>query len=71
MEQKPNGALIGSIVIIIILIIGGIYFWKSSVKEQSTTPPVNVGSNTVPTDSSVSMEANLNNIDLNNLDQGI
>ena len=34
MEQKSNGALIGSIIIIVILIIGGIYFWKTSIKEK-------------------------------------
>lgn len=32
-EKKPNGALLGSIVIIIILIIGGIYVWQSKVQQ--------------------------------------
>ncbi len=61
-EQKSNGALVGSIIIIIILVIGGIYFWKSSVREQMMP---------LSSDSSTSMEANLNSIDMENLDQAI
>lgn len=62
-EQKINGALIGSIIIIIILIVGGIYLWKVGVKENSI--PAN--SNT----SSASLEADVNSIELENIDEGI
>jgi hypothetical protein len=34
MEQKSNGALVGTIIIIVILILGGIYLWTSKVEPQ-------------------------------------
>jgi hypothetical protein len=59
MEQKSNGALIGSVVIVVILIIGGIYLWKTAVKEKTTS------------DSAANVEANLNSMDMDGLDNGI
>ncbi len=32
-EKKPNGALLGSIIIIVILIVGGIFVWQAKVKQ--------------------------------------
>ena len=62
-EQKlnGNGALMGSIIIIIILIIGGIYFWKVSMKEKIEQP----------SDDTANMEAELDSVDLESLDQEI
>jgi hypothetical protein len=62
-EQKTNGALIGSVIIIIILIIGGIYLWKVSLKER----PVPLEN----TDTSANLETDLNDIDLESLDSEI
>jgi len=62
-EKKSNGALIGSIVVIIILIIGGIYLWKASLKEKNATPETS--------NDTVNLEADLNSIDLENLDEEI
>jgi len=62
-DQKTSGALIGSVIIVIILIVGGIYLWKVSMKEGAN--PAN------PSDSSASLEADANNIDLESVDQGI
>lgn len=64
-EQKSNGALIGSIIIVIILIIGGIYFWQTSLKEEVAPNSDLSSSNTS------SLEADLNSIDLDSLDEGI
>lgn len=61
-EKKSSGALIGSIIIILILIIGGVYLWKTNLKQ-----------NTMPTDSdgTANLEADLNSIELESLDEGI
>ena len=73
MEQKSNGALIGSIIIIIILIIGGLYLYKTSVKEkvgqvnQSTT----VNPTTSNSDSTTDIETDLNNTNIDNIDKAI
>lgn len=69
MEQKSNGALIGSFIIVIILIIGGLYFWQTTVKEKIA--PVNSNTNINEPDSTVNIEKDLNNINLNNLDKAI
>lgn len=42
-EKKPNGAVIGLIIIVVILIMGGVYIWQSQVKnvvENKDTTPV-------------------------------
>lgn len=57
-EQKTNGALIGSIVIIVILVIGVIYLLKNSLQETNT-------------DSADEIEANLNSMEFDSLDNGI
>ncbi len=62
-EQKSNGALVGLIIIVIILIVGGIYFWKNSMKENPA--PVGASSDTAK------LDANVNSVDLNNIDNGI
>ncbi|OGI75989.1 hypothetical protein A3C67_01315 [Candidatus Nomurabacteria bacterium RIFCSPHIGHO2_02_FULL_42_19] len=66
-EQKTNGALIGSVIIIIILIVGGIFLWKTSLKER----PVPTDEGSTSEDDTASMEAELNAMDLENLDGGI
>ena len=74
MENKSNNALIGSIVIVIIIVIGGIYLWKTSIKKQDSMPAsqnsqVNQAESQ-STDAS-NIEKDLNNVDVNNLDQGL
>ena len=59
--QKSNGALIGSVIIIVILIIGGIYLWQKTVKEKPAPP----------SDDLADLEANLNAVDLESLDEEI
>jgi len=61
LEQKSNGALIGLIVIIVILIVGGVYLWKTSLKENAQEDPYNTAE----------MEANLDSIELESLDEDI
>lgn len=71
-QQKSNGALVGSIIIIIILIIGGIYFWKNSVKEQVAPENTDISSDTESIDNSAAViEAELNSMDLESLDSEI
>lgn len=65
-EQKTNGALIGSIIIIIILIVGGIYLWQVSMTE--TTP---TDTNMEATDDTSKVEADVDNIDTEGLDEGL
>jgi hypothetical protein len=67
-QEKSNGALIGSIIIIIILIIGGIYFWKTSLEERVITPEETTSQNY---ETSADLEANVNSIDLESLDQDL
>lgn len=62
MQEKSNGALLGSVIIIIILILGGIYFWKTSMQEKLAPES---------SESTADMEANLNSIDLDSIDQEI
>ncbi len=72
MEQKSNGALMGSIIIIVILIIGGWYVWKTSVKQkiqQNNGTTVNTPSDN-PDDVS-NIEQGLNDVKLDTLDSGI
>lgn len=71
LEQKSNGALIGSIIIFIILIIGGIYLWRTVPKEK-TAPNNSEIENVVGTfDNTVNLEADINSINLENLDEGL
>ena len=69
-EQKSNGALTGLIIIVIILILGGIYFWKSGIKEDPTPTGVEDNTSLAP-DDTASLEADVNNIDLESLDSEI
>jgi hypothetical protein len=69
-QQKSNGALVGSVIIIVILIIGGIYFWQTKLKDKAM-PVENVGGDSVSSDDSLNLEADLNSIDLESLDSGI
>jgi len=68
-EQKPNGALIGLSIIVIILIIGGIYLWKNSARENNIVP--DSSDTTGSLDSAADLDANVNSIDLDNLDSEI
>lgn len=63
-EQKTNGngAVVGLIIIVVILIIGGIYLWKTGIKEQAAP---------VSSDSTENLEADVNSIELDSLDEGI
>ena len=67
-EQKTSGALIGSIVIIIILILGGIYLWRASMKARTLEENSSVGQSS---DDTADVEASVNNVDFDGLDQGI
>ncbi|MCX6757435.1 MAG: hypothetical protein NTZ44_00930 [Candidatus Nomurabacteria bacterium] len=72
MEQKSNGALIGSIIIIVLLIIGGVYLYQTSVKQkldQKNTPATVQTQST--TDEFSTLENETNNIDLNNIDKNL
>ncbi len=66
-DQKSNGALVGLIIIIIILVLGGIYLWK--VNLNKTTPSENTAVET--SEDTTSLEADVNSIDLESLDEGI
>lgn len=73
-EQKSNGALIGSIVIIVILIIGGIFLWKNSLGGRAVPPNYDLSQendSTTAYDSTAEIEANLNSMNFENLDEGI
>lgn len=59
--QKSNGPLIGAVIIVIILIVGGIYLWQKATKEKPMPP----------TDDFAELEANLNEVDLESLDEEI
>ncbi len=59
--QKSNGPLIGAIIIVVILVIGGIYLWQRTAKEAPLPPA----------DDLAELEANLNEVDLESLDEGI
>lgn len=67
-QEKTNGALMGSIIIIIILIIGGIYFFKTNLNQAPATPESGVSTESTST---TDLEANVNSIDLENLDNGL
>lgn len=64
-EQKSNGALVGSIIIVLILIIGGIYLWRSTAENSREIENQNISN------SASSLEAELDDFDLENLDSEI
>lgn len=74
-QTKSNGALVGSIIIIVILIIGGIYLWQNSLKEkalpQDQTMPEEMKDFESSVDSTSSIEAELDSIDLDSIDSEI
>lgn len=72
MEQKSNGALIGSIIIIVILIIGGVYLYKTSAKkglENNNNPALTQPAGT--TDEFSNLETDVNSTNLDTIDQGL
>ena len=73
MEQKSNGALIGSIVIIVLLVIGGIYMYKTSVKEKIEIRNQNTRAkvNTQTSNNDTNIENDLNNTNLDTLDSNL
>lgn len=66
--EKSNGAMIGSVIIIIILIIGGIYLWRTSLSNNRVEVPTlsEEGDN-----EAAALEAELNDLDLESLDEDI
>ena len=66
-EKKPNGALIGSIIIIIILIVGGIYVWQSKIKNALQGKKTISEENVIPGDANElnALEQDLNTTDTN------
>lgn len=72
-EKKSNGALVGSIIIIVILVIAGIYLWNNNAKKN-TSPDVSSDTKELmeadPT-ATTSIEAELDGINLDNLDSDI
>ncbi len=71
MEQKSNGALIGTAIIILILIIGGIYLWKTQEQKVPVVPSPNIQDVSEVIDTTSNIENDLNEINLDNLDQNI
>ena len=73
MEQKSNGALISSVIIVVLLIAGGVFLLKSGAKNKVSNQPNTGGTSQVTgTTTDVSdLEQGLNNINVNNLDQGL
>ncbi len=69
-QEKTNGALIGTIIIIIILIIGGLYMWKMSTKNATPATENNSVGQTSP-DDTAKIQADLNSTDVDGLDNGI
>ena len=71
-EQKSNGALVGLIIVIIILVLGGIYLWRNSVKERENLENAAVTSNAEnANDDTASLEADVNKVELEDLDSEI
>ncbi len=70
-DQKSNGAFVSSIIIIIILIVGGIYLFKKTPANAPT--PQNGTEALLESDlnSTADLEAELEGIDLENLDSEI
>ena len=74
--ERSNGSsagpIIGIIVILAIIILGGLYFWRQRVNEEAyeaeseeTMEAINTQSES---DDASSIEADLNNTDIDNLD---
>ena len=70
-QKKSNGALVGSVIIIIILIVGGIYLWRNSIKQNIVPGNPNVTSTSGNPSEATNLDANINSIDLDSLDNGI
>ncbi len=68
-EKKSNGAILGSIIIIIILVVGGIYLLNNSKTE--TQPNDSEELLDPSANSAASIEAELENLDLETLDSEI
>ncbi len=69
-EQKSNGALVGLIVIITILILGGVYLWNQNQKNNSELEK-KISETSTSDENTTEMQANLNSVDLENLDSAI
>ena len=75
-EKKSVGPLIAVIVILALIIIGGLYFLKERASQPVYTPSTTTDNVTASlnqqssSDDLNSIEKDLNNTDVNNLDQG-
>ena len=72
-EQKSNGAIIGTIIVIIILVLGGLYLAKSKVADVKEEEKMEETANTLSTSDELSdIEADLNNnAGIDSLDQSL
>ncbi|MEK7569325.1 MAG: hypothetical protein AAB500_00315 [Patescibacteria group bacterium] len=74
-EPKGNGALVGAVIVVLLLIIGGVYFWKTNMKKEVAPPAPeqedvgDMGGEGVSAEGN--LEANLNSVDLDSLDEGL
>jgi len=64
--EKSNGALLGAIIILIILIIGGAYLLLHAKKGSSPAP-----TNESADQDLGSLEADVNQVDVEGFDQGL
>jgi uncharacterized protein YxeA len=72
-QKKSNGALVGSIIVIIILVIGGLYLWKN-IGNKGEAPTIKTDLKDIqgtPDGTTSSIEAELDNIDLDSLDSDL
>lgn len=64
-----SGPIIGAIVIIAAVVLGGLYFWGQRAGNEVITDDTNV--QTGADDSAAAIEADLNTVDIENLDAGL
>lgn len=80
-EPSSSGSLIGVVIIVIVLVAGGIYFWSSTINqdsEENVLPTIQSGGDTDAivnqlneqgsSDEVADIEADLNTTDLESLD---
>lgn len=69
----PSGPVIGIVVILVLVILGGLYFWSQRAKREIPTSDQTVESIQTQgqTDTTTSIEEDLNQTDIENLDASL